>query len=37
VVAGERYFRWDDGNGAEIIISLRSGVVAEKWYWEPSL
>lgn len=37
VVAGEQYFRWDDGNGAEIIISLRGGVVAEKWYWEPSL
>jgi hypothetical protein len=37
VVSGERYFRWEDGSGPEIIISLRGGVVAEKWYWEASL
>jgi len=37
VVSGEQYFRWDDAEGAKIIISLRDGVVAEKWYWKPSL
>jgi hypothetical protein len=37
VVSGEQYLRWEDGHGSEVIISLRGGVVAEKWYWEPSL
>ncbi|WP_171469925.1 hypothetical protein [Frigoriglobus tundricola] len=36
VVSGEQYFCWDD-RGTEIIISLRAGVVSEKWYYEPSL
>jgi hypothetical protein len=37
VVVGDHYLRWDNGNGAEIIVSLRRGVVSEKWYWAPSL
>ncbi len=36
VVSGERYLRLEQG-GSEIIVSLRGNVVAEKWYWEPSL
>lgn len=38
VVSGEQFFRWrGEVNGAQIIISLRDGIVAEKWYWEQSL
>ena len=36
VVAGEKYVRWEL-HDSKIIVSLRGGVVAEKWYWEPSL
>jgi hypothetical protein len=34
VVAGERYFEWGE-DLFELIISLKGGRVAEKWYWEP--
>jgi hypothetical protein len=37
VVVGDQCFRWDNGNGAEIVVSLRRGVVSETWYWAPSL
>jgi hypothetical protein len=36
VISGEHYFRWEKGSGY-IIVSLRGGVVAEKWYWESNL
>jgi hypothetical protein len=36
VISGERYLRWDRGSGY-IIVGLRGGVVAEKWYWESEL
>jgi hypothetical protein len=36
VVTGDRYIRWVEGS-SYIIISMRGGMVAEKWYWEPSL
>ncbi len=36
VLSGERYFRWYQ-QGDEIIISLRGGVLAEKWYSATSL
>jgi hypothetical protein len=35
LVSGDRFFRWEDGNRV-IFISLKSGVVYEKYYWEPS-
>jgi hypothetical protein len=37
VVTGEQYFRWDNDDGEKIIVSLRRGVVSEKWYWYPAL
>lgn len=40
VVSGERYFQWGEmhvDNGVMIVVSFRDGVVAEKWYYEPSL
>ena len=38
VVSGERCLSWGDaGTYRQVIVSLRDGVVAEKWYWEPSL
>lgn len=36
VISGQEYYQWDEG-ARYIIISLRDGVVAEKYYWEPSL
>ena len=36
VVTGERYIRWKQGE-SYVIVSLRDEVVAEKWYYEPSL
>jgi hypothetical protein len=36
VISGERYVRWEQGSGY-IIVSLRGGAVAEKWYWESDL
>ncbi len=35
-VVGDQYFRWADGS-TYVIVSLRHGVVAEKYFWEPSL
>ena len=34
-VSGDRVFRWEDGNRV-IFISLKNGVVYEKYYREPS-
>jgi len=36
-VSGERYFRWEGDYQAELIVSLKDGAVAEKYFWEPSL
>lgn len=39
-VNGDRYFQWKEapeGFGRYILISLRNGVVADKYYWQPSL
>lgn len=36
VVSGDRYIQWKE-RYSFIIVSLRGDVVAEKWYWEPSL
>jgi hypothetical protein len=36
VVSGERYFRWDAGI-RQVYVSLNNDVVAEKYYWSPSL
>ena len=36
VVRGERYFRWD-AEIRRIYVSLNNDVVAEKYYWSPSL
>ena len=35
-ISGERYFKWVEGT-SYIIVSMNSEIVAEKWYWEPSL
>jgi hypothetical protein len=41
VVSGDKYYKWfkdkADVLGAWIVISLKNGLVAEKYYWEPSL
>jgi hypothetical protein len=44
VIGGEESYRWNKSGSrqiligdAYIIISLRDGVVADKYYWEPSL
>ena len=36
VVSGDQYFRWKNDD-EEAIVSLRRGVVSEKWYYKPSL
>jgi hypothetical protein len=36
VVSGGQYYRWENGN-SYVIVSFRKGLVAEKYYWEPSL
>jgi len=36
VVSGDQYYRWQN-KSSYIIVSLRKGFVAEKYYWEPSL
>jgi len=36
VVSGDRIHRWEQGN-RYILVSIKGGVVHEKWYWEPSL
>lgn len=36
VVSGDQYHRWENGS-SYIIVSFRNGVVAGKYYWEPSL
>jgi len=36
VISGQRYFRWDSGINA-IYVSVRNDVVAEKYYFAPSL
>lgn len=36
VISGERYYRWDN-DATYILVSLKGGVVHEKWFWTPSL
>lgn len=38
VISGERYLKWNEReNDRTVIVSLKDGVVAEKWFWELSL
>jgi hypothetical protein len=37
VVSGERFYRWEADGGAYVIVSVKHGVVHEKFFYTPSL
>jgi hypothetical protein len=37
VVSGESFYQWQADGGAYVIVSLRHGVVHEKFFYAPSL
>jgi hypothetical protein len=37
VVSGDEYYRWETDGGAYLVVSLKNGVVREKFFYEPSL